>query len=203
LEERRPSLDVVAIGSDSSVGIDEVCALRGGVVDVGLDQGAGIGLAYAPLGVFFRRIERRKNRNVAVVATARKLAVIAWRMLTTGEPYRYALPKPTADKLARFRVRATAARRKSGPPKGTPRTARYGTGVSTRTVPALPALYAAEGVPSARPLENLAAAERRVLDEMGVGPFVQSIQTAQVQTRKRSPDLGVQCEGAENHVTST
>ena len=33
-------------------------------------------------------------------STARKLAVIAWRLLITGEPYRYAQPKSTETKLA-------------------------------------------------------------------------------------------------------
>jgi transposase len=34
-----------------------------------------------PLGVFFRRLLKKKNRNVAVVATARKLITVAWHML--------------------------------------------------------------------------------------------------------------------------
>ena len=42
-----------------------------------------------PLGVFFRRIHKRKNFNVAVVATARKLVTIGFLMLKNGEPYRY------------------------------------------------------------------------------------------------------------------
>ena len=37
-----------------------------------------------PLGVFFRRLAKKKNRNVVVVATARKLVVIAWHLLTKG-----------------------------------------------------------------------------------------------------------------------
>jgi len=68
-----------------------------------------------PLGHFFRRLTRKKNRNVAVVAAARKLATIGWQMLTTGEPYRYAIPRSTESKLARLRVKATGQRRK--PPK--------------------------------------------------------------------------------------
>lgn len=47
-----------------------------------------LGTHPGPLGVFCRRLAHRKNRNVAVVATARKLVVIAWQMLRTGEPYR-------------------------------------------------------------------------------------------------------------------
>lgn len=64
-----------------------------------------------PLGAFFRRLAHRKTRNVAVVATARKLVVLAWHLLTAGEPYRYALPRPTEEKLRRLRTRATGQRR--------------------------------------------------------------------------------------------
>ena len=46
-----------------------------------------------PLGHFFRRLMKKKTRNVAVVAGARKLAMIGWLMLKTNEPYRYAIPK--------------------------------------------------------------------------------------------------------------
>ena len=72
-----------------------------------------------PLGHFFRRLCRKKNRNVAVVAAARKLAWIGWRMLVTGEPYRYADPRTaTETSLRGSRVKATGVRRKSGPGQG-------------------------------------------------------------------------------------
>ena len=64
-----------------------------------------------PLGVFFRRIRTRKNYNVAVVATARKLVTIGFLMLKNNEPYRYSLPGPTQRKLSAFRVEATGSRR--------------------------------------------------------------------------------------------
>jgi transposase len=44
-----------------------------------------------PLGAFFRRLARKKNRNVAVLACARKLVVIAYELLVHSQPYRYAL----------------------------------------------------------------------------------------------------------------
>lgn len=78
-----------------------------------------------PLGVFFRRLARRKNRNIAVVATARKLVTIAWNMLQRQEPYRYAQPTSTQAKFARLRKLASGARRRGGVPKGTPRPANY------------------------------------------------------------------------------
>jgi len=160
-----------------------------------------------PLGVFFRRLAHRKNRNVAVVATARKLAVIAWRMLKGNEPYRYAQPKPTQDKLARLRIRATGARRKGGLAKGTARPAAYGTGQRTRTTRALPRLYAAEGLPEALGPERLKAAEQRILRQMGVEDFVGAIQSDIVEPRPHKRAAGnqpsaVTSEGGQNATKS-
>jgi transposase len=104
-----------------------------------------------PLGVFFRRIARKKNRNVAVVATARKLVSIAWHMLKHNEPYRYAQPQTVQAKFDRLRLRATGKRRKTGSPKGSPRPASYGSGRRTRAVPALDSVYAAQQLPPAAP----------------------------------------------------
>ncbi|MFL6335529.1 MAG: IS110 family transposase [Pyrinomonadaceae bacterium] len=80
-----------------------------------------VGAHPGPLGAFFRRIARRKSRNVAVVATARKLVCIAWQMLATSEPYRYAQPRVTRAKLARLRCRGGGERRPTGMPKGVER----------------------------------------------------------------------------------
>lgn len=43
---------------------------------------------------FFKRIARKKDRAVAIVATARKLAVIVWNMLVKKTPYK---PTPPAE----------------------------------------------------------------------------------------------------------
>lgn len=136
-----------------------------------------------PLGVFFRRLARRRNRNVAVVATARKLAVIAWFMLTRNEPYRYAQPKSTSAKFARFRIRATGAKRRGGTAKGTPRSPNYGYG-GKRTTPALHEIYATEALPQAALPQNLKAAEKRMLEQTGTLAFAQSIQQRLVVPRK-------------------
>jgi len=37
---------------------------------------------------FFRRIAFRKGRIAAIIATARKLAVIIWNIITKKEPYK-------------------------------------------------------------------------------------------------------------------
>jgi hypothetical protein len=128
-----------------------------------------------PLGVFFRRLARRKNHNVAVVATARKLVVIAWLMLKAGEPYRYSLPESTKTKLAAFRVTATGQRRKKGPLRERPQ--RRAPGERLHRTDSLNGVYASEGLPAATAPEHLAAGERRALDALGLGSLPQEVQT--------------------------
>jgi transposase len=141
------------------------------------------GTQAGPLGVCFRRLARRKNRNVAVVAVARKLVVIAWHMLSRGEPYRYAEPTATRAKLAGLRIRATGQRRTGGTPKGTPRPSAYGSGQGTRAVPPLGEVLAEAGLPPPRPLPP---GERRVLQATGTGVFYERIHTARRVPRRSS-----------------
>jgi transposase len=125
-----------------------------------------------PLGVFFRRLQKKKNRNVAVVATARKLVTIAWHMLRRNEPYRYAQPSTLETKFSRLRIRATGQRRRTAPAKGTPRPAAYGTGKPTRAVPSLDQVCAAAQLAALPPA---APGELRMLDESGTAAFAQAI----------------------------
>jgi transposase len=135
-----------------------------------------------PLGVFFRRVAKRKNRNVAVVAAARKLVVIAWHMLRSNEPYRYAVPKLTEGKLARLRVVATGKRRQGGIPKGSARPASYGTGNPTRGIRSLDQAYQAEDLPPRAPL---AAGEEAMLAAAGVIDFVRSLAQPRREPKRR------------------
>ena len=64
-----------------------------------------------PLGYFFHKVRRRKNYNIAVCAVARKLALLAWHLLTSGKPYRYAKPDTVAAKLSKLRVAGSGVRR--------------------------------------------------------------------------------------------
>ena len=59
-----------------------------------------------PLRAFFGRLRARRGFGVALVATARKLAVIAWHMLKNGEDYRYAAPSLTERKLQALQRKA-------------------------------------------------------------------------------------------------
>lgn len=137
-----------------------------------------VGRHPGPLGVFFRRISKKKNRNVAVVATARKLVTIAWHMLKNNEPYRYAQPKSTEAKLSRLRVRATGKRR-SGPKPGRKRSPTYGSGKQFRTIPNIDQVCEREGLP---PPRDLAPGEQRVVKQAGASDFV-----AEIHEEKRIP----------------
>lgn len=135
-----------------------------------------------PLGVFFRRLLKRKNRNVAVVATARKLVLIAWHMLKKNEPYRYAQPRPTQAKLSRLRIRATGQKRRGGNPRGQKRSANYGTGRQTRTLKPLAELLRDEGLPQPGPAP---AGEARTVAESNTAAYLQSLSEAQVIPKRR------------------
>ena len=51
-----------------------------------------------PLGEFYRRKAKRIGHNKAIIALARKLLIVAWRMLLTGEVYRAVNPRALARK---------------------------------------------------------------------------------------------------------
>jgi hypothetical protein len=68
-----------------------------------------------PLRAFAQRTAARRGRHVATVAVARKLAVLAWHLLTGGQDYAYQQPALVARKLRRLELAAGAPRRKPGP----------------------------------------------------------------------------------------
>jgi transposase len=138
-----------------------------------------------PLGVFFRRLAKKKNYNVAVVAAARKLAVIGWHMLKRNEPYRYAQPQSTQTKLAALRIKATGKRRTSGPRKGVKCQAKLPGG--SRTIKPLAQVYTEENLPAlgaAKPgeLRNGQAAE--------TATFVESLEREHIVPRGHGPRAG-------------
>lgn len=68
-----------------------------------------------PLRAFAQRTAARRGRHVATVAVARKLAVLAWHLLTRGEDYAFQRPSLVRRKLRRLELAAGAPRAKSGP----------------------------------------------------------------------------------------
>ncbi|HEX2726854.1 MAG TPA: IS110 family transposase [Beijerinckiaceae bacterium] len=68
-----------------------------------------------PLRAFAQRTAARRGRHVATVAVARKLAVLAWHLLTRGEDYAFARPSLVRRKIRRLELTAGAPRAKPGP----------------------------------------------------------------------------------------
>jgi transposase len=59
-----------------------------------------------PLRAFFMRVKDRRGQQIAAVATARKLAVIVWHVLTCGEPYGWERPALSAHKQRQLQIAA-------------------------------------------------------------------------------------------------
>jgi transposase len=73
-----------------------------------------------PLRAFFLRVRARRGQHVAAVATARKLAVVIWHLLTREESYVWARPSLHARKLRDLELKAghRAARGRKGSAHG-------------------------------------------------------------------------------------
>lgn len=74
-------------------------------------------MAPGPLRAFFNRIQKKAGAGAAAVATARKLAVLIWHVLSDDKDYAYARPAFTAMKLRKVALKAGAPREygKAGP----------------------------------------------------------------------------------------
>jgi transposase len=94
-----------------------------------------------PLRAFYTRIAKKRNRNIAIVALARKLAELSWHLLTKKQDFMYAIPRLTDEKRAHARFLANgwnaaelglpAQKGKGGAKTQSPL---YGTGLSGRIV---------------------------------------------------------------------
>ena len=71
-----------------------------------------------PLRAFFVRIRNKRGKSVAAVATARKLAVIVWHMLSKDEDYTWSRPALLQWKLRHLELAAGHASRRGGRQKG-------------------------------------------------------------------------------------
>jgi transposase len=59
-----------------------------------------------PLRAFHARIAARRGKQIALCATARKLAVLTWHLLSKDEDYRYGAPTITQRKLRKLQRQA-------------------------------------------------------------------------------------------------
>ena len=111
--------------------------------------------------MFFRRLAKRKNRNVAITAVARKLVTVAFLMLKHNEPYRYARPELMRQKFATLQAGGPEA--KGAAPAAKPR---------ANGKPGLAEIYRAAGLPAVTCPEGLPAGEQRMLTERELTEFV-------------------------------
>ena len=65
-----------------------------------------------PLRAFSQRVAARRGPNIATVAVARKLVVIAWHMLARDEEYAFTRPSLVREKLRRLELLTGAERRR-------------------------------------------------------------------------------------------
>jgi len=126
-----------------------------------------------PLGHQFTRLARKKGVPVARVAIARKLAILAWHLLTKNEPYRYALPASTEHKLAELR-RSQGIRHRLGPEKGQPQLPKKSY-QRVRVQRGLDEVLTTESLPITTPPP---AAEVRTLGAMGLSTLQPRLQVA-------------------------
>jgi transposase len=68
--------------------------------------------APGPLHAFFVRIRARRGHQVAAVATARKMAVLVWHLLTKETDYLWARPALVAHKVRALELQAGRPRKK-------------------------------------------------------------------------------------------
>jgi hypothetical protein len=72
-----------------------------------------------PLRAFYQRIRARRGSQIAIVAVARKIAVLSWQLLTKQEDYAFKRQSLVDKKLRSVELRAGAPRRQGTRRDGT------------------------------------------------------------------------------------
>jgi len=73
-----------------------------------------------PLQAFYLRLRKKKAHNKAVCAVARKLMVLIWQMLSKDQPYGWAPPLRTHEKMRRLEIMAGKPKQQAGSKSGQP-----------------------------------------------------------------------------------
>jgi transposase len=100
-------------------------AMHGRITKAGRSQARGMlveaafsaARAPGPLRAFYNRIKSRRGFQVATVATARKLTVLCWHLVTKNQDYAFARPSLNAHKRRKLELAAGATSRR-GPTAG-------------------------------------------------------------------------------------
>jgi hypothetical protein len=135
-------------------------------------------------------LARRKNRNVAIMAAARKLVTVAFLMLKHNEPYRYSRPELMREKFA-------ALQRKGAATRSTPQSARQ----RRQGKPGLAEVYQAVGLPQVTCPEELSAGEQRMLTERELTEFVEELYRPSEGTRREKQGASGQQLGGTSRST--
>jgi hypothetical protein len=67
-----------------------------------------------PLRAFYQRIRARRGHQIAIVASARKMAKLFWHLLVREQDYAYTLPTALAKKIRTIELKAGHERRRPG-----------------------------------------------------------------------------------------
>lgn len=68
-----------------------------------------------PLRAFYQRVRARRGAQIAIVAVARKIAILCWQLLTKQHDYAYQRPTHVARKLRALQLQAGATSKKGKP----------------------------------------------------------------------------------------
>ena len=136
-----------------------------------------------PLRAFYERVRARRGAQVAIVATARKLACLFWCLLTREQDYAFGQPSLTAKKIRRARARRRRAPRKGqaapAPAPAPPRSA-----TPNATSPAKPSTPTAARSATGRPPRPRRRARARHRGAHLKGP-----RRAKPRGRPQAPDV--------------
>ena len=100
-------------------------AVHGRITKAGRGQARGMlveaafaaSRATGPMRAFHRRVKARRGWQIATVATARKMTVLCWHLITKGEDYAFARPSLVAHKRRSLEL-AAGAKSRRGPVAG-------------------------------------------------------------------------------------
>ncbi len=102
---RQPGSEVARHGHISKAGSAEARHMLGEVA-------WKVRMTPGPLRAFFERVRSRRGPQVAATATARKLVVLFWHLLTREEEYAFGRPAMTRKKIRQLELLAGAPPRK-------------------------------------------------------------------------------------------
>jgi hypothetical protein len=94
-------------GRISKIGQAHACGLM-------VEAAWAAAVAPSPLRSFFTRIKRKRGKPIAAVATARKITVIFWHLLSKNEDYAFGRPALLQAKIRQMEIKAGLRSKRGG-----------------------------------------------------------------------------------------